>query len=80
MQGPPARAVAELPCPRALQGTSVTELDERVKALDRKLAEELQALWPLRVRVAAAGTVASVHCVVGNWMALLFHSTSKQTN
>lgn len=35
--------------PSALQGTSVTDLDERLKALDKRVADELQALWPLRV-------------------------------
>lgn len=33
-----------------VQGTSVTDLDDRVKDLERKMAEDMQALWPLRVR------------------------------
>ena len=55
-------AAAVNPGSPPVQGTSVTDLDDRLKALDRKVADELQALWPLRVSAAAAAAAARAAC------------------
>lgn len=40
----------------------MTDLDDRVKGLERRLGEELQALWPLRVRALPALLLPACDC------------------